>query len=277
MLIRSLPPGARIRVRVYSQEEEYARLAKKYARLRTATPREIEDALWQQHEIETLQCAFSLIAHSIKGTSANGGAGTAIDSTGATLLVCVMGWFNGGGTPTLSDSKGNTWSHLTATVASNNYAVRISYAENPTSVGTSHTVSASGTGIYPFLGFSAWSGAATSGVFDVQNGSAITPATSGAFGSVTPSANDSLYITGMCNQSSTHTVGTVTLLGQVNDTGGTFVGGGHAYEIQTTATARNPPWSWSSSVATAGRSAVFKVSGGGGVPSILRQILQQHG
>src|SRR5262245_58502345 len=155
--------------------------------------------------------AFSLVS-SVTTTSGSGGGETGyINTTGADLLVLSVSWYTGGsGTSlTISDSKGNTWTPLTvrntATTAQRPY-----YAKSPT-VGTTHSafVTAPSGGIYPVVTFSAYSGADLSAPFVVENGATATGGVSLATGSVTPTVNGSLLVSGWAgmNGTSNPTVG----------------------------------------------------------------------
>ena len=81
--------------------------------------------------------ANPLIAHAIVGSSTGNNATTsAIDTTGATLLVALIVTDTGGGT--MSDSKGNTWTALTAHSGGTTVTGQLFYVSNPT-VGSGHT------------------------------------------------------------------------------------------------------------------------------------------
>ena len=199
----------------------------------------------------------------ISSVSAGSAAGNtittgSIDTTGANFLVLTMGYL-AGTAPTISDSKGNTWSALTAS-SNTSSATRIFYVANPT-VGTGHTFTATVTGGYPAIAAMAFSGVKTSSPFDAENGAGSSGGTSIATGSITPSENGELLVTG---------------LGTIGTSGGeaidnsftiqesvTFVGGQHsglfvAWKVQSTAAAINPTWSWTTFGNITTRIASFK-------------------
>jgi hypothetical protein len=127
----------------------------------------------------------------------------------------------------------------------------------PTSVGPGHTVTFHGG--YMGMVFAAFSGTAASGVLDTKAGAGQNGVTTIQPGSLTPSANDELLITsasswtilaGVDAPFSSHLVQNLHPLG-VN------VGVALAYEIQTTATARNPTWSISGTDDAAALIAAF--------------------
>src|SRR5688572_5662429 len=78
---------------------------------------------------------------------------TAVDTTGATLLVLACTWFNGTTVnPTVSDSKGNTWTGLTQQNNETATSIRIWYVNSATpTVGSGHTFQIDGTEIYPVI------------------------------------------------------------------------------------------------------------------------------
>jgi len=161
-----------------------------------------------------------------------------LDTTGANLLIAhVCAAVNGG--PTISDSRGNTWTALTSENGTSEFMS--SWYCVPSSVGTGHTITtASGSSMFASLYVSAWSGASAT-PFDKQAGATLATRP----GSITPAANGCLVISGLCS----HTAGTYavdsgfTIAQQQTFVSGTNDGGAQAYLIQTTAAALNPTWS----------------------------------
>lgn len=206
--------------------------------------------------------AFSLVANT---GAATGGSTTtsAINTTGANLIIIACSGNGVVASPT--DSKSNTWTALTSRTSGVIGATRIFYCLNPT-VGSGHTFTcASG---FPTVTVTAWSGAATSSVFDVENGATSSSATSLATGSVTPANANSLIIAaiGMSDQmTGTGAInGGFTVANAIYGQPGVTEGGGQAYLIQTSAAAANPTWSnWSPAGSCAAAIAVFKAAGGG--------------
>lgn len=216
---------------------------------------------------------FTLIANEIKGNDFAGATTDAANTTGANLLVAATHWYSGGTTPTFTDSKGNTWTALTQRGIGNS-CVRIYYCI-PTSVGSGHTFSAVGSNSYAVVSMSAWSGAASSSVFDTENGASGGNVSSLDSGAVSPSQDDSLIISVV-----THGMGTTTVSGGSLATTDTWdsvtsasMGGAMAYEIQTTATSRAASWSWSGSYdGPAAAIAAFKVAGASGPANTLSAL-----
>lgn len=173
-------------------------------------------------------------------TSANGsssGATTASqDTTGANFIVIGIGKT---GSPTVSDSKSNTWTALT-----DNGQDRIYYCENPT-VGSGHTFDVNGASTYSTIHVLWASGAAASSSFDVQNANSDTSASFNTLttGSITPSVNGELLIVMSANDSSgnaTSITDSFTLMTAQPFTGGVNYGARMAYLIQGSAAAINP-------------------------------------
>lgn len=168
-----------------------------------------------------------------------------IDTTGATIIV-INAVTLGGGTPT--DSKSNTWTALTAQTApvSTNRS-QLFYAVNPT-VGTAHTFSLTAT--VPALSVLAFSGVVTSLPFDVQNGAAADTVTTLSTGSVTPSEDNEVVVSGLSiggSLASDYVIDNgFTATTYIPVVGGQHFGSGIAYKIQTTAAAVNPAWSGTS-------------------------------
>jgi hypothetical protein len=209
--------------------------------------------------------AIALVAHvGARSTDSNGITSSAIDTTGATLIVINLATALAA-SGTISDSKGNTWTALTQVV--DDFADRwaqLYYCESPT-VGSGHTFSVSGSATFPSLGVAAFSGTAASSSFDVQNHATNGFSSSVTTGSVTPSVANELVIAAMSydDNASTPTIGSsFTITDTTVPTGFGTTGQGLAYLVETTATAQNPTWSWTNGSRTIGIAATFKASGG---------------
>src|SRR4051812_9792279 len=101
--------------------------------------------------------AFVVGAHVTEGSGANGGTSGAIDTSGANFLVAVVASYSVGDT-TVTDSKSNTWTQLTARDEINTTLVRnrIWYAKNAT-VGSGHTFSDAVSSSFPSICVAAFS------------------------------------------------------------------------------------------------------------------------
>ena len=213
-----------------------------------------------------LSCAIALVT-SVKFAQLNTGTSGAIDTTGANLLVLSISE-DSASSATISDSKSNTWTAL-ATSTSTNVKSTIYYVASPT-VGSGHTFTSTGLVQASLAIASAWSGA-NSTPFDQENGQVSNVGgTSLQTGSVTPSENDELLIAMVgCNAEplgGTFSVDLSFTIVQENIfVAGTNYAGAQAYQIQTTATAINPTFSWTgSSNNKSARIATFKIASGGG-------------
>lgn len=183
-----------------------------------------------------------------------------IDTTGATLLVVWVASYLGA--PSVTDSKGNTWSSLTAqTFRSDNRPAQFFYCINPT-VGANHNFTFGGAAPNKSIIAAAYSGTNTSSNPSVsaQGRDAGDAQTTLQAGSVTPPEDDCIVIT---------TLATVQT-NQVVPTGFTFVenldravtgdtGCSFAHKIQTAAGAENPQWSTTNATGgMASTNVVFK-------------------
>jgi len=187
----------------------------------------------------------------------------AIDTTGANFLVISVA-VDSGATPTISDSKSNTWTALTSSALT--VKTIIYYVANPT-VGTSHTFSNTASQNYCSIRAAAFSGVATTTPADQQNGATGTGASTLATGSITPSENNELVIAalGFNSDGGTISIGSSLTITNSNAFGsGNNYGGSMAYIIQTTAEAVNPTWTRGTGTgAMAARIASFKAAASG--------------
>ena len=201
--------------------------------------------------------AFTLVASVGTGGTSTGVTSSAIDTTGATLLVVSVSWAGATSAITVSDSKGNTWTPGTLHNLGTNIYHQFFYCCLNPAVGTGHTMSATigGSNFWPSMVVHAFSGglvlwAATESGATVSGAGPLTP------GSLTPGANGALVITGFAGNSSNATAvtGGFTLTGAI---GSGVTSAAQAYLIQSTAAAANPSWSWAASTQVAVSQAVF--------------------
>ena len=198
-----------------------------------------------------------IVSTSAGGTASSTVTSSAVDTTGANLIVVAVSVF-GTNSVTVSDSKSNTpYTALTARTQATQ-SLRMYYFLAP-SVGSGHTFTASGTSIFPTISVSAFSGVATSSALDQESGT--TSASGGTTfqpGSITPSQDNCLLVTGVCSSGNTHSINGSFNATSTNEAAGQHVGGGIAYKIQTTAGAENPTWTWVTSTGRAAGMASFK-------------------
>lgn len=203
--------------------------------------------------------AFTKIASLIQSTP-NGITFTTngINTSGANLITVLVSHLSGVSS-TLSDNHGNTYTGLTA--QDQGLITRLYYVYNPTT-SASHTFTVSALGsFYPTVAVIAWSGAAAT-PFDQQNGATDVSNPSPASGSITPSENDELIVTGAGDSGSGYSAvsSPFSIEASVNP-GGNNYALAIAYEIQTAATARNATWTNASSVYSQVVIASFKAAG----------------
>jgi hypothetical protein len=165
------------------------------------------------------------------------------DSTGATIIVVVVSAYNV--VPiTVVDSEGNLYSLLTAQVATgtqpDSLNTRLCYTLNP-STNVNHTVTVGGTSSAVTAIVAAFN---IVSLFDAQNGNnfAVVGSLSMQTGSITPSANNVLIVSGFVSESLNNTIDSgFTMVHQVT---GPFAAGALAYKVQSAPTLENPTWTF---------------------------------
>lgn len=195
--------------------------------------------------------AIALVAHaSVSGLgSASTTTTPAIDTTGATLLVLALTYYNAFARPTVADSKGNTWTRLTEYGDTGGGAGSICitalyYATNPT-VGSGHTFSlTTPSPEYAPIAVLAFSGVATVSPFDAQNGSSTTVSATLATGSVPPAGNGGVFVTAFgFDQPDTPAIDSGFTISEAVAYNNTVTfGQSVAYLIQGAGSAVNPTW-----------------------------------
>lgn len=206
----------------------------------------------------------ALVAHT--GTQGAGQPSSittpAINTTGATGLIIAVGWWDGVGNVSVSDSKSNTWAPVTKYVTSN-CSVEFFTCLNPGSVGSGHTFSKTGTDTYGSIAVLAFSGTDTTASVDGNSGAGTASGTTQQPGSITPSQNGSVVITalGMSAHSGSGSIdGGFTVSDSFVD--GSNYGVALAYLIQTSAAAANPTWTASSGALEACIISIKAAAGG---------------
>lgn len=170
----------------------------------------------------------------------------AINTSGATLLTVMVVYYTPGGTATLSDSKSNTWTPLTIYTASDGTG-QLYYCKNPI-VGSGHTFTLTDDGggsDYNALAVAAFSGTNTAANADGDVGAGSASVTTQQPGSLTPSLDNGVVVTGLMFVDSSQ-VGDATINSGFTVTNSKSSAVGYsvalAYKIQTTAAAVNPTW-----------------------------------
>lgn len=207
----------------------------------------------------------------VSNATSNTGTTSAINTTGATLLVLSISYNTSLGVSTISDSKSNTWTPLTEHSEAGGLANRLYYVANPV-VGSGHTFTAAGASNFNVICVQAFSGVLTVSPFDQETGSAavglnVRP------GAIIPPQSGEVFVTGLINNDvGTQTIESgFTISDSIPYTGGVNYGGAMAYFIQTDAASLNPRWMCPGvngpSVASM---ATFKATGG--VPDFARTV-----
>lgn len=221
--------------------------------------------------------AYAFISGNTKGsTGGNAVTSDAIDTTGANLLVVSVSAYSV--TPgSITDSKGNTWTALTASTSTTSRE-RLFYCV-PTSVGSGHTFTYSQSGTFPVIGVRAFSGAHATPLDQQAAGGSTGSGTSLQPGSLTPPGDGYLFVSGIIHG---ETGGTALLINSgftsvgVNYSSSNNIAGGMGYLIQTSAAAVNPTWSWTSTQRAAAVMATFVPAAGGTfIPGVVHHRKQQ--
>lgn len=219
--------------------------------------------LWSQTSWATITLISNTCAASTGGTGVSVTT-SAINTTGATLIVISVSYLQTTGVALPTDSAGNTWTGLTGQEVSGNTSNILFYKTNPTTSAT-QTFTENHSNNFPSICVFAFSGTLLSSPFDVQNGSHSTSTATLATGSVTPSLNNELLITGfgVSNAGSTMSINsgyTIPAGGQVAGAASNAYGTAMAYLVQGTASSSNPTWTNSASGDLASTIATFKSS-----------------
>lgn len=216
--------------------------------------------------------AYTFVASVAAGSAGGGNVTTAdMNTTGADTIVCYLAEQDSTVDAAFSDSKSNTWqTDITERkdAATANLLGRMFYCKNCT-VGSGHNFTATSSSGKPSIACAAFSGGHLTAPLDQQNGNVdIDAGLNNTTGSITPSENDTLVVTGLGfsgGASATITIdGSYTITNQVDVDGSFHRGTALAYEIQTTATATNRQWTYSANQYAVASIASFKASAGGG-------------
>lgn len=219
--------------------------------------------------------AIALLSNTTVGSTGGGNVTTSgIDSTGGSLIVAsVCDYFAAAPQATVSDNKtGNVWI-ATGTYSSINSTARetIYYTTGSTSgYGSGHTftITCPGSTCYPSVAVAVFSNVVQPLPIDKQTGTSTTGATSLSPGSVTPTYNNSLVVSGISFDTlNTMSVSGMTISNQTNYLASNHFGCALGYVIQTTPASINPGWSWTLSGAAAANNISFTASDTSGTPS----------
>ena len=226
--------------------------------------------LWAQPASAT----YTFLVATAKANNSGSITTSAIDTTGADLIVCAVTDDDRDTAASLSDSQSNSWTTgPPSKYNSSDFAsMRLYYKQSP-STSASHTFSIT----FPNVGgvaCAAYSGSVASPLDTPENGN--TTAFGGgatiATGSVTPTADNYILITGLAFYlaDATPTID-LSFTRRADDHSSGNMGVAIADLIETTAAAKNPTWTAhdvsAGSRGMAASIAVFKVAGGGSPPA----------
>jgi hypothetical protein len=200
--------------------------------------------------------AIALVANgSAISADTNTAVTSAMNSSGANFVVGVGSALSNA--QTFTDNQASSWVAGTNGSGVGNGLV-ISYARSITQ-STAHTVTDSAGGNFPSVYAAVFSGVSTNN-FDQASSGTATASTSVSPGSVTPTQNNELIITGVTTASSNAVFSIdsgFTILGQFAFVSGAAFGGAMAYKVQGVAAAVNPTWTVTSSAASDMRSQII--------------------
>lgn len=201
------------------------------------------------------------LVSSTKAGGLNSATTPGIDTTGANLIV-VGAAYQVSSSAVMSDSKGNTYTGLTADNGSGSNAARIFYCASPT-VGSGHTFTITDSGSAPAIAVAAFSGAHSS-PFDMEptSNSDVGSITSLAMNTITPAADNELLISvlTLAGVNTPAVDGGYTIAQHQVFVGGTNYGVDLAYLIQTAGSNSACTWTWGSGARAATVGAAFKPS-----------------
>ena len=164
-----------------------------------------------------------------------------INTARASLLVIHVGYQ--GAAPTVTDSYGNTWQSLTEYSGGVGKG-RLYYCEDPV-VGVGHTFTAFATGSFNAMIVAAFENTNTDVNADMSNGAGSASATTQQPGSITPSVNRELVVSGLTFYETTN-LGPATINSSFTVLGSTYTAVNYsvalAWKVQSTAAAENPTW-----------------------------------
>lgn len=194
-----------------------------------------------------------------------------INSTGATCLVAITGDWEGSTVGSVSDNKGNTWVKLVRTTdSSSKNRLQVWVCQNPTSVGTSHTLTyTSGASNYAGVVFMALSGTRKYSLIADQRYAGSTSETSThQGGAVVPAYDNSYAISALVYARATSTgAHTVSVDGSFSTIEFTQLSDGNHHGLYVagldvaTPASKNPTWTISTTQYQVVANLVFSPTG----------------
>lgn len=206
----------------------------------------------------------ALLTHTSSAGGPSGINFAALDTRGASLLTITSSFSDVTALPTLTDSRGNTWTRLTYYETTVSLGVNIWYTPNPLTAAT-HTATISGSNLFSSGSFCAWTGTVLADVFDAQNGTSSGSSTVVSIqpGAITPSRAGCLLLAVMGQNGTVSGVsvdGGFVSIHSISFVGGSNYGHYTAYLIQGVPASINPLWAWTTAQLAATTIAVFRPS-----------------
>jgi hypothetical protein len=212
--------------------------------------------------------ASPVVSHA-QALGQNGGTTSDIDTTGADTIFWVVA-HETAVAPTPADSKLNTWT-LVRTHDNGHGKFNSQYrSATPANVGTLHNFTLALTNGVIGVALTAFAGGATSSIDDQENSNGAIFSAVIKPGAITPSAANTLVITGVTcsdsgNDPSVIDSGFTIAAHNASDAGGTGFGVGIAYLLQGAAALVDPEWTiTASSVHVISTVANYNAGAGGG-------------
>jgi hypothetical protein len=195
-----------------------------------------------------------------KAGGLNSATTSGVDTTTCDLLIVVGSW-DPGSAPTITDSQSNTWTRVGTDTGFTFPYVGLWFCRNP-SVSASHTFTLTKTAAGIGMAIAGFAGSAAAPQDqNSEDGGAST--TSRAPGSVTPTQNNELIVTALSysiGSSSDQAASGFTTTDHQAFSAGNNYGCVLAYAIQTTATATNPNWTWTGATDSEATVVTFKAA-----------------
>ncbi len=205
--------------------------------------------------------AKTLNANTIKSSATgNNVTSDAIDTRSSTFIIVSIASDDSASHPTLTDSKGNSWTPVTAKDDGIGSYIQSWFCSHP-AVDQFHTFTATSSGKVPTIMVQSWDlGSGKTGVLDVEAQNSGSSGTGGQTGSVTPSFSDDLLVVAICAYFSSGGF-SLNLSYIVSDsaavTGGS-VGAAMGYKDGGSG-ATNPAFNWSTSTNFAAHQFAIKI------------------
>lgn len=217
-----------------------------------------------------------------QGLGSDGGTTSAVDTSGADTIFLSVNIVDNAA-PSISDSAGNTWT-LVRSQDSSGFTVynNLYRSATPCNTSASHTFTATATSGQVSICVVGFSGGATSGIDDQENGAGAIFTTTIQPGSITPGGDNRLVITSIMGAQDGVSIdsingGFTVAVDHTQGAGGTpGLCNAIAYLLQTSAAAANPTWTFDGSTTFIATNIVDFVAAAGGGGGTVLPIFHHH-